>query len=189
MKERGQVIAMGMLFMLVFGVSAYSGAQATVVPQQNEETEFNHQKQVLSDMVEVHSAIGTDRAVAVDMGTRYAPRAIFVNPPPVYGSLRTTQGTVTIDAAGAPGEAVDFWSQERTLPTAQLVYSGDYNEMELSDIVVERSAVYKDHSDAVTVQSDVDIVNDRKIELPTIRGDVSTTQISDSEISMTGRDS
>lgn len=188
MNDRGQTIAIGMLFMLTFVVLGISGAQAEIVPQQNEQTELSHYDSVMGDMLRVHSAVGTDSRVSVDMGVRYQPRAILMNPPPVYGSLRTSEGEhVVIDASGAPGEADDFWSQEQKIDTTKIRYSGGYNRLELSDIVVEGWAVYKDH-DTPTVQSDIDIISGNTVNLATVRGDQSSTSIDNTQISMAGRD-
>ena len=82
-----------MLGILVIALASY---QAIIVPQQNAQTEFDHNQQVEDEMVDFRNALlearldNRERATSVTLGTRYQTRTIAVNPPPATGTLQST---------------------------------------------------------------------------------------------------
>ncbi|PSP24460.1 hypothetical protein BRC61_02050, partial [Halobacteriales archaeon QH_10_65_19] len=140
--ERAQAIQIGAV--LIFGILIIflSLYQAFVVPDQNEEIEFNHNEELQQQMTELRSNVilmpgsTTTRAASVDLGVRYPSRAIFVNPGPASGTLRTVgtdtpEVNVTITNATAvedAGETHDFWNGTGlSYDTGALEYQPGYN--------------------------------------------------------------
>ena len=140
--ERAQAIQIGAV--LIFGILIIflSLYQAFVVPDQNEEIEFNHNEELQQQMTELRSNVilmpgsTTTRAASVDLGVRYPSRAIFVNPGPASGTLRTVgtdtpEVNVTITNATAvedAGETRDFWNGTGlSYDTGALEYQPGYN--------------------------------------------------------------
>ena len=103
--ERAAAIQVGAV--LLFGILIISMAmyQATVVPDQNEGVEFNHNQEVQGQMQDLRNTVvsvpggGGGGSVTVELGTRYPSRSLLVNPGPAYGSLRTV-GTNDESARG-----------------------------------------------------------------------------------------
>jgi len=128
-----QVGAILLLGFLVIGLALY---QATVVPDQNERVEFDHNQQVQDSLQDVRNGIlrtaSAERTspTTVPLGTRYPTRIVAVNPPPTSGTLRTESGgTVTlVNATAINGETADFWNgTNRSYATQRLSYRPDYS--------------------------------------------------------------
>jgi hypothetical protein len=96
----------GALLIFVFLVIAFSGYQATIVPDQNAEIEFSHSQQVESDFVAIRNAVlnaqdAQTQSQQIPLSVRYPSRAIAVNAGPGSGSLRTTElGAYELTGAG-----------------------------------------------------------------------------------------
>ncbi|MDZ7746206.1 MAG: hypothetical protein U5K28_06720 [Halobacteriales archaeon] len=48
---RGQSVQVGVIILFAFAIIAFTSYQAVVVPQQNQQVEFDHNQEVQSDMV------------------------------------------------------------------------------------------------------------------------------------------
>jgi hypothetical protein len=133
--ERGVTVQVGTVLLFAVFIVLISTYQATVIPQQNEQVEFNHNEQVqgqLQDLRdELHRAAVTRSggSTSVALGTRYPVRAVFVNPPQPAGTLRTTPAAnATVENATATGETGDYWTgSARNFSTRGLVYEPIYN--------------------------------------------------------------
>jgi len=112
--DRSQAIQIGAV--LIFGILVVFLAlyQGFVVPNQNEEIEFNHNQELQSEMTDLRSTAvsmpdrTTTQSVSVGLGVRYPSRAIFVNPGPASGTLQTSGTTnsainITIENATLRG--------------------------------------------------------------------------------------
>lgn len=128
-----QVGAILLLGFLVIGLALY---QATVVPDQNERVEFDHNQQVQDSLQDVRNGIlrtaATERTspTTVPLGTRYPTRIVAVNPPPSSGTLTTEPGgTVTlVNATAINGETADYWNgTNRSYASKRLSYRPDYS--------------------------------------------------------------
>jgi hypothetical protein len=128
-----QVGAILLFGFLIIGLTLY---QATVVPNQNEQVEFDHNQQVQESLQEVRNGIlrtaSAERTspVTVPLGTRYPNRIVAVNPPPSSGRLATEPGgTVTlVNATAINNETADYWNgTDRSYATKRLSYRPDYN--------------------------------------------------------------
>jgi len=128
-----QVGAILLLGFLVIGLALY---QATVVPDQNERVEFDHNQQVQDSLQDVRNGIlrtaSAERSspTTVPLGTRYPTRVVAVNPPSSSGRLATEpDGEVTLVGATAiDDETADYWNgTNRSYATKRLSYRPDYS--------------------------------------------------------------
>jgi hypothetical protein len=129
---------------LLFGLFtvAFAGYQATAVPQQNAETEFQHYEAVQNDLIVVRNAISRagqqnqSQFESVQLGTRYRERVLALNPPAPAGTLRTSDPyDVTIEQGGTPIAA-------SPIPTRFLTYQSGYNELDVAPIRYDNSVLY-----------------------------------------------
>ncbi|PSP87140.1 hypothetical protein BRC87_11990 [Halobacteriales archaeon QS_4_66_20] len=140
--HRAQAIQIGAVLLFGILILFLSLYQAVVVPDQNEEIEFNHNEDLQQQLTELRSTVilmpgsTSTRAASLDLGVRYPSRAIFVNPGPPSGTLRTvgtenSRVNVTITNATAvddAGETRDFWNGTAlTFETGAIEYRPGYN--------------------------------------------------------------
>ncbi|QIO23770.1 hypothetical protein [Haloarcula sp. JP-L23] len=181
--RRAQSVQVGAVLLFAVLVVAFSSYQAFVVPQQNEEIEFNHNQRVHTQMQDLRNAIvsqvggGSSAAVSVTLGTNYPSRAVAVNPGPPSGSLRTN-GTVdaskafTVSNAVASGETGDLWDgSPRRYNTGTLVYEPNYNLYGSAPTTYyEHSVAYNQfRSDALPLSGQT-FVEGRRISLVALNG-------------------
>ena len=191
--RRGISAVLGFVLIFDILVVSFSAYQAEVVPEQNEEVEFEHYQEVREQMTELRSNLvlmsesTSTRAVSVDLAARYPSRTIFVNPPPATGELRTV-GTehdgvnVTIENATAvDGETADFWNGSKvTYDTGTIEYDPDYNRQRgTPPLVYEHTLLHNNvenggQSVPLTGQS---LVNDNRIKLITLDGSFRDTSV------------
>ncbi|WP_121822600.1 CARDB domain-containing protein [Halostella salina] len=195
--ERAAAIQVGAT--LLFGMIIVSMAmyQATVVPDQNAQVEYNHNQEVQSQMQELRNAIvsvpggGNGGSVTVDLGTRFPSRTLFVNPPAPSGSLRTVDTTnasinIAVDNAAASGETNDYWNgDERTFNTGAIVYEPQYSEYQSAPTTVyEQSVLYNRFDGANVSLSDQRIVDGRQINLVALNGSLSKSSAGSASVSV-----
>ncbi|WP_338729424.1 hypothetical protein [Haladaptatus sp. DJG-WS-42] len=178
--NRGQAIQIGAVLLFATLIIALSLYQATVVPQNNKEVEFNHNLQVQDQLVEMRNALvrtagtGTAQPVSVTLGTQYAARVFTVNPGRPGGTLETVPlGTVSIANATAVGD-YEYWNgTTRTYETKGLVYRPGYNEYtNAPNTVYENSVLYNtfEGTENNTVLADQSVLNGRQITLVLVNG-------------------
>ena len=128
-----QVGAILLLGFLVIGLALY---QATVVPDQNERVEFDHNQQVQESLQDVRNGIlrtaSAERTspTTVPLGTRYPTRIVAVNPPPSSGRLATESGgeVTLVNATAIDDETADYWNgSDRSYATQRLSYRPGYS--------------------------------------------------------------
>lgn len=182
--ERGVSPVVGAVLMFGLALALLAILQTTAIPALNAEVEFQHSERVQTDVVAVGGAVdrvaatGTGEAVGVEAGLRYPPRMFFVNPPPVAGTLRTTDpATVEVANAQAAGEAGDYWNgTPRQFETRALVYAPDYNEYPNAPTTVyEPWAVYNRFDDATRPLTGASLVDGRWVTLVALDGRVSAS--------------
>ncbi|SFR57330.1 hypothetical protein SAMN04487947_2414 [Halogeometricum rufum] len=193
--DRAVAVQIGAVLLLGFVVVSLSMYQAAVVPQENEQVEYRHNQRVVGDMHEVRNAVlqtaatGSSAPTAVELGTEYPARSVFVNPSPPGGTLATSSlGDVSIRNAVADDpetaepdypETDDFWNgSTRTYPTRALAYQPSYNRYGNAPTTVYENGVLYNRfgegasANTVTV-SDQTLVSGRQISLVTLSGDLS----------------
>ncbi|GAB3328204.1 hypothetical protein [Haloplanus salinarum] len=128
-----QVGAILLLGFLVIGLALY---QSTVVPDQNERVEFDHNQQVQESLQDVRNGILRTAAAertsptTVPLGTRYPTRIVAVNPPPSSGRLATDSGgdVTLVNATAINDETADYWNgTNRSYASQRLTYDPDYS--------------------------------------------------------------
>jgi len=185
--DRGQSIQIGAVLIFAALILLLSLYQATIVPQQNKQVEFDHSQQVQGDLLEFRNAVtstfgeSASRSVSIRLGTTYPSRVIAVNPPPVSGLLRTA-GTTDADVSFAlsnvealDGEADDFWDSgsPREYGTGAVVYRPGYNEYGQPPRTVYDSTVLYDNftfEGATLARSDQTLVDGSTISLVALNG-------------------
>ncbi len=185
--SRGQSVQVGVVILFGFVVIALSVYQATVIPAQNAQVEFNHNQDVQDDVIDVRNGIlaagttGESRPTGVRLGTTYPSRTLFINPPPPSGTLRTTAPeTVTVRNATAPGDAGDFWNRTRNFSTRAVVYQPNYNEQGAApSTVYDNTVVYnrfETNGGTTLPRTDQRVVDGDRITLVTVNGSLSASQ-------------
>lgn len=180
--ERGQSIQIGAVLLFGILVVLFSTYQAFVVPEQNRQVEFNHNQEAQTDLTDLRNAIvsagdGTDRAVTLQLGTSYAGRVLFLNPPPPTGAVRTAGTTdpgvnLSVENASVSGDAGDFWTGEtRTYTTGELVYRPSYNVYsEAPETVYSNTVLYNQfREDNLTVTGQA-LIDGERLTLVALNG-------------------
>ncbi len=173
-----QIGAILLFGMLIVSMSVY---QATAVPQQNGQTEFQHSTQIQADMQAVHDAVlrtaatGMPQSTSVAVGTDYRSRTFFVNPPNPSGTLRTTgNGTMGfgIQYAKATGPSSKFWNGDLHVAMSEsLVYEPDYHQYQNAPkTVYEYPFVYNRFREADVPLTGQSLIEGRTITLVTLDG-------------------
>lgn len=128
--DRGQAIQIGAILLFSFAVVGLSVYQATVIPNQNAEVEFDHSQQVQSDMVDLRNGIvraanaNANDATAIRLGTRYPSRVFAINSAPASGRFATSSpGSISVEDDG--GNSVDVCSNADE--TVSMSYTPSYN--------------------------------------------------------------
>ncbi|WP_436900913.1 PKD domain-containing protein [Halovenus halobia] len=188
----GAVILFGVLIVLL------STWQAFVIPDQNEGIEFNHNGEVQQQMTELRSTVlsmpgaDTTRSVTVTLGLRYPSRTVFMNPPPVSGTLQTLDTTdpaynITI-ANAQPGndDLAQLWAQQGSqYNTGAIEYSPSYNQYQSAPrTIYAHSVLYnkfdrEDQQLPITGQS---LVRDDTISIVTLNGTLTETRVDSTSV-------
>lgn len=146
-----QVGAVLLFAVLILGLTIY---QASIVPQQNKNIEFNHHQEVQQDMVETRNTLlstavtGEPEFATVDLGTTYPPRIFAVNPGPPSGTLRTTDAVDIAVVNGTTGTEITGEVCPSDSTTRFLEYDPNYNAYtSASTVVYENTVVYQSYED------------------------------------------
>lgn len=185
----------GALLMFTILILAYSGFQATVVPDQNQQVETTDYFEAQNDMTEVRSTIlGTARtggaeSVTVQTGTLYPPGIFRVNPAPSAGSIRTgdPQSLEIRNAVATNTETADFWnaSTDHADPTQRVVFAPQYHYADHDPVAVDATVTYINTSTSTQPLTDAVVVDGNTIRLIHVEGDVDRTGIT-SSVTFTG---
>ncbi|QPV61974.1 PKD domain-containing protein [Halosimplex litoreum] len=187
--DRGQSIQIGAVLIFAALILLLSLYQATIVPQQNEQVEFDHSQQVRGDLLDLRNAVtstvgeSASRSVSIQLGTTYPSRVLAVNPPPVSGLLRTA-GTADGDvnftlsnAVALDNETDDFWDGSADsggrYQTGSLVYRPSYNEYGQPPRTVYDSTVLYDNftfEGATIARSGQTLIDGSTISLVALNG-------------------
>jgi hypothetical protein len=186
--DRGVTVQIGAVLLFGTLIIALSVYQATAVPAENKQVEYRHSQQVQGQLQDVRNALvrsaatETTQPTSVSLGTQYPERVLFVNPPPLSGTLRTV-GTanadvnVTIENASSPtAEVSDYWNgSDRTFETGALAYAPDYSVYdEAPTTVVENTVVYNAFESGRELRvSEQTMVDGRRINLVLVNGSLS----------------
>lgn len=185
--DRGVTVQIGAVLLFGILIIALATFQATVVPDQNATTEFEHSLDAQQGMADLRNALlsagssGDPASASVPLGTTYEQRTFLINPPPARGSVRTA-GTgdprvnVTLDNAVAESpyeNARDYWDGDaHTYDTGAIVYTPDYNEYREAPVTVyEHSLVANVYDENRTLErTGQTLIRGSRINLLTING-------------------
>jgi hypothetical protein len=195
--DRGVSEVVGAILMFGLLVLLLSIVQTQAVPAQNQEIEIRHSQEIQDDLTKWHeiaadvSARGTPRSASVSTGTDYPPRLLFINPPPVQGSLATSsQSTASIANIESADPAVNDYivdDQGNTLDldTRTLEYRGNYNEYQNGPrIRYEYGLLYSQFENDAVVANAGNIIDGTNINLIFLNGSYSRTSGGDQSISV-----
>ncbi|WP_157533023.1 hypothetical protein [Haloferax profundi] len=191
--ERAATVQVGAVLLFGIIVISMSMYQASVVPAQNEQVEFQHSQAVHDDFTSLRGAVvesaaePTTRPAAVSLGTRYPSRAVFVNPGPVSGTLQTQSlGTLAVsNVSTSELETGDYVVDDNlSFSTKALEYRPSYNLVQRSPTTVyENTLAYNrfenGYNGTLTGQS---LVDGRSISLVVLAGNYSENGVGSATI-------
>jgi hypothetical protein len=208
--ERGSSEVLGSILVFAILVAAVGMFQVTVVPQQNEQAEFDAYRSTITDVAEVNTQIvrtagqGTEGSATLETGARYPARAVTLNPPAPIGSVELTAdaSTSVLNARAIEPDEADYWDgSTRSFPTQRFLFRPSYNQFDAAPIQATGYLVYRQPPRGIPIQvSDQSLVRGTRISLISLRGDVyaanefvalSTVPVSTSSrtVRVTGNDS
>lgn len=185
---------------LVFGILVLmlTLAQTQLIPAANQDVEFQHSQRVQQDFVSLHTAsmnaISTGEAFSSEfkLGMTYPPRLLFLNPPPVQGTLKTTDPTASpsiqirnIDTESSAEAYLDSTQRPRLdFTTGSVSYSVTYNRLRGSiSYTMEPAAVFRTE-DGARLVSDTTLVDGKEITLVAIGGNLDANTVTAQEVSV-----
>lgn len=172
----------GAVLLLGFLVIGLSIVQTTVVPNENEQTEFRHSQAVQQDLQELRNSIvrtaslGASQPQTVQIGTTYRGRTLFVNPPPPSGRLSTgPPGNYSLGNVTVRDEAGEYWNGTTNVSTKPLRYDADYNEYRNAPQTVYESTVVVNRFDGGRdlLLTDQQLVDANRVTLVSLSGNLS----------------
>ncbi len=187
--ERAQAIQVGAVLLFGILIILFSFWQSFIIPDQNEQIEFNHNEDIQQQMTQLRSTIvsmsgeQTPQSTTLALGVRYPSRLLFANPPPSEGLVQTNNTldqsfSISLDNATAvnnsnPG-VESFWNgTNRTYNTGSFEYSPDYARLQNAPkTIYEHTILYNEFdrlnsTSAVTGQT---LVDGDRINLVTLGG-------------------
>lgn len=182
--DRGVSPVVGAILMFALALAVLAILQTTAIPALNAQLEFQHNEQVQTDFLEFNSAVdrtismGGGHSVRIESGLRYPPRLFFVNPPPVTGTVRTSDpAAVEVTNATAAGETGDYWNgTPRGFESRSLEYSANYHEYANGPTTVyEPWVVYNRFDESTLPLTNDSFVDGRQITLVMLKGTVATS--------------
>lgn len=144
---RGQSVQVGVIILFSFAIIAFTSYQAVIVPQQNQQVEFDHNQAVQRDIVDTRNTIvraanaGENGASSIQLGENFPARIFALNAPSANGRFATTdRGDITVtnsdgDVCPGPDETVRTsytpnYSYYNNAPTTKYENTFVFNEFE-----------------------------------------------------------
>lgn len=158
-KQKGVSVVIGAILMFGIAIIALSIYQASAVPQQNQNIEFQHYNELRSDMVNYNTTIDQTKTIesastTLTLSKPYPSRVVTVNPPPFttkISILEQQQITVSnFEVEGSPNEEL-YWSQREdySIPNSIVKVEPDYYEWQDSGVYwYENQNVYSEEPNA-----------------------------------------
>ena len=165
----GAVLLLGILVLLL------SLQQAVIVPNQNAQTEFQHNQQIESEFVDVRNAIiearsaGRSTLASLQLGTQYQNRLFTVNPPQPSGTVETTrQANVSVTGA-SDADPLDLAT--RPLENNFVEYTPRYYEYRSAGTVrYENTVAYHDYGEQNVLLSGQSLLRGNTVSLIPVEG-------------------
>lgn len=205
--DRGQSVQVGAILLFGILIIALATVQATVVPEQNAAAEFDHSRAVQSDMQDLRNALlaaadGGATPTRVKLGTTYANRFFFVNPPPATGELRTVgaddpavnvtirNANGSVQVGGDHENAREYWAnapEAGVYDTAGVEYVPGYSRYDGAPTTQYGNSVLFNTFDngANRTLTGQRIVKGNTIDLLALRGDLDETGVGAETVELT----
>ncbi|ELZ96788.1 PKD domain-containing protein [Haloferax mucosum ATCC BAA-1512] len=191
--ERAVTVQIGAVLLFGIIIISMSMYQATVVPNQNEQVEFQHNQDVHNEFVTLRGAVvesaakSTPTPTTVSLGTRYPSRTLFVNPGPATGTLQTRSlGTFAVSNVSTnEAETSDYVTDNRlSFTTKALEYRPGYNVMQNAPTTVyENTVAYNRFDNGYNgTLSGQSLVDGRTISLVLLAGNYSENGVGSATI-------
>ena len=186
--DRGVTVQVGAVLLFGILIISMSMYQTTVVPDENEDVEFQHSQTVQQDLQTLRSSLvqagstGGVQPTVVKAGTYYPGRALFVNPPPVTGTVRATEARSMVvrnaRTADANDETGDYWDgTERSFQTTTIEYDAQYHQYQNAPTTVyENSVVTNRFATGEVPLTDQALLRGNDIFLLTVGGELSKSR-------------
>lgn len=181
--ERAQSIQIGAVLLFGVLVIALGVFQATVVPQQNGEIEFNSYQDASEDMQQLRTELvragsGGRGGVTVETGVRYPARLLAINPGPPSGSLRlspTAEASISNGVAADEDEVNDYWDGSTvSADTRRVEFGPDYNRFEGSPVVASGTVAYRETGSQPVVLAGQSLVRGNRLNMVAVDGELDT---------------
>ena len=193
---RGVTVQIGAVLLFATIIIALATYQATVVPAQNADVEYQHSQQAQNQMTEVRNALlqtaatGNARPASLTLGTQYPSRVFLLNPPPAAGTLTTgtyENDTISVSNVWATDdETRDFLDGRWTASTKYLAYQPGYHEYDNAPNIVFGATLLSNHypaQNATVPLTDQLLVRGNTITLVALNGSVSTSRVGAASVS------
>lgn len=179
--DRGQMVQIGAVVLFGILIVLFSTYQATVVSNQNTQTEYQHSQEVQSQMATIRNTItapsekGQSKTADLALGTSYRSRIIGFNPGTPSGTIRTL-GTddqnidIEIKNADARKGTPSFWEGTTDFNTGVLRYTPNYNTYQAPETVYEHTALYNNDTSGQTTLADPSMIDGRQINVVLLEG-------------------
>lgn len=185
--DRGQALQVGAVLLFGFLIIGLSLYQATVVPEQNREVEFNAYQDAADDMLDLRNDViaaasrDTSVGTAIGTGVNYPPRAIFINPGPPDNRVGTTaERNITLENVTAvDSEATNTRTFVSTTlsganySTRDVEFRPDYNVFGGQPMVVTGQQAYRHEGGRLIALSGQSLLQGDRLTLTFVDGDVS----------------
>jgi len=186
---RGVVPLIGVILLfgiLVIGLSMF---QATIVPQQNAEVEFNHNERVQGDMVEFRDTIvnigsnpyDESTEASATLGTQYPFRVLTINPAPAPGTVSSQPPDDNIVITKTSGDELANKS------TNNIQYEPQYREYTTAPTTtIEHTLIYNSFAevDENITRSGEHIFQNDRVVIPLLKGEFSETDVERISVSL-----
>ncbi|MFC6720799.1 hypothetical protein [Halobacteriaceae bacterium SHR40] len=196
--DRAQSIQIGAVLLFGVLVVLLSVWQATIIPSQNEDIEFNHNQDIQQQLTELRSTVNSmpgalnTRSVTLGLGVRYPSRTIFRNPGPASGTVQTIgttdqQFNLTISNATAVESNIDaFWNGTgRQYNTGTIQYRPSYNEYRNApQTTFEHSVLFNrfEREDATLPITGQALIRDTRLTFVALNGSLSESRVESTSV-------
>jgi hypothetical protein len=175
---RAQSIQVGAVLLFGALIVLFATYQAFIVPGQNQQVEFNHNQRVEGDMLELRNAVlgvaqvpGRAELATVELGTRFPPRLVALNPPPPSGTLRTTDPRPVLVENASGGDVTGEVCPGGITQTQAIEYTPSYSEYEVAGTIrYENTLLYHDFREGNVTLSGQRIVSGDRVLLAPVNG-------------------
>lgn len=207
--DRAVSAVVGFVFIFAIVIALLAIYQASMVPSQNSNIEFNHYRGVQADFLDVRNTIltsdqtGNRGFVTMDFVVSYPARIVGVNAAPPNAEFETSEADPIIVKEGETNVSDTICAGGGTAQPRVLTYRPQYNYFgEAPSLVYENTVYYKQTEDGtviletgqqlvqggvvnlVPLTSDLYLSSGEATSVETVPGNVRTTEITEANISV-----